>query len=583
MGGPRATVLGALCLLVLAFSPATAEAVSPLKIREVYPGSTAAPLAEYVELQMTADGQNTVQGQLLRFYNASGTEVPNSSVLLSNVVNGGSQRTILLATAEASAVGADPDFSLTSIDRMSPAGGAVCFTGAGPTADDCLTWGSIPIFGSSSTFPDRQVANASPGGITNTKALVRTISRGCPSYLDGLDDSDNSAADFAELSPPDPDNNDATPTEQRCAPDTAITIFPPAQTNQASASFQYAESPSEDGAGFGCALDWVGVLEVSDFSTCSENGIVYGSLAEGQHRFAVRAVGEGGPDLSPATYSWVIDTTAPQTTIDSVPPAPSNGFAATFAYHSSEGQSSFRCQLDGGEIQVCASSGRTYFSLPDGAHTFRVWAVDNAGNQDPSAAEHHFNVQNVLRDQTPPDTAVLSGPSNPSNRSSASFTYSSSEPGSSFQCRVGDRAFAACAASGTTFSDLKNGRYLFEVRAIDRAGNVDSVPASYAWTVAAPGPDSRFTKAPPGRVRAKGSKRVRALFAFTATDPKATFRCRLDLKGKFRPCRSPKLIRVEPGRHVFEVYAVDRLGNVEPTPTRRIFRVEGNRKGGLFS
>jgi hypothetical protein len=39
----RGAVLGLLALLVLAVSAAPASAASPLKIREVYPGTTAAP------------------------------------------------------------------------------------------------------------------------------------------------------------------------------------------------------------------------------------------------------------------------------------------------------------------------------------------------------------------------------------------------------------------------------------------------------------------------------------------------------------------------------------------------------------
>ena len=58
----------ALAAVALALSPVSARATFHLiKIREVYPGSSASPEAEYVELQMYASGQNLVAGHSLDF------------------------------------------------------------------------------------------------------------------------------------------------------------------------------------------------------------------------------------------------------------------------------------------------------------------------------------------------------------------------------------------------------------------------------------------------------------------------------------------------------------------------------------
>lgn len=580
MGAARTSVIGVLALLVLALLAPAAHAASPLKIREAYPGSTASPQAEYMQLQMTAAGQNDVDGQSLRFYNATGTETA-SFTIPSDVANGESQRAVLLATSEASAVGALPDFTLPSADRMSPAGGAVCLTGAGLGKEDCLTWGSIPIFGFGSGFPDRQTANASPGGITNAKALRRSILPGCATYLDAADDSANSALDFAEVTPA-PKNNSITPTETRCPPDTFITVFPPNPTNETAAFFEYAESPAEAGVSFECALDWDGALEPSDFSSCPEAGISYpGPLAEGTHRFAARAIGEGGGDPTPKTYSWLIDTTPPETAIDSSPPEPSGGFSASFTYSSSEPSSSFRCQLDDGAIQVCADGGKTYFTLADGTHVFRVWATDNAGNQDPTPAERSFSVQGVLIDQTPPDTAITAAPPNPSAKDSATFAYAANEAGSTFQCSLDGSAFASCPATGQSYTRLRNGNHTFAVRATDRAGNVDSLPATFAWRVAAPLPRVTFAKAPPGRVALRSGTKAKLTFELKADKPGSSFRCRLD-KAPFKACKATVKLKASLGRHRFEAYAVDSLGNRGTQIARRIFRVQKQKSGGLF-
>jgi hypothetical protein len=305
-----------------------------------------------------------------------------------------------------------------------------------------------------------------------------------------------------------------------------------------------------------------------------------GTIADGLHTFRVRGVGEGGPDPSPAAYTWLVDTVPPDTVIDSGPPDPSSGFSASFTYHSTETQPTFRCQLDSGAIQVCSGTGKTYFGLVDGVHTFRVWSSDNAGNKDASAAERSFTVQTVLGDLSPPDTSIRVTPPNPSPSSDANFQYASSEKDSRFECRLGG-AFASCAPSGTAYRDLKNGTYTFEVRAIDAAGNVDSLPAAYTWRVAAPLPSTRIVKGPPGRVSVGRGKKPKLVFRYAADKPGSTFRCRLDKK-PFKECEGVKRIVATPGRHVFEVYAIDSLGNIETTPAKRIVRVVKRGGGGVF-
>jgi Ca2+-binding RTX toxin-like protein len=62
------------------------------------------------------------------------------------------------------------------------------------------------------------------------------------------------------------------------------------------------------------------------------------------------------------------------------------------------------------------------------------------------------------------------------------------------------------------------------------------------------------------------SRRRRAIsFAFAATERGSTFRCKLDRR-PFRPCRSPRLYRLKPGRHTFKVFAIDAAGNRDRTP-----------------
>src|SRR5207253_2889644 len=71
---------------------------------------------------------------------------------------------------------------------------------------------------------------------------------------------------------------------------------------------------------------------------------------------------------------------------------------------------------------------------------------------------------------------------NPTNSTSASFTFTSSETGSTFQCSLDGATFASCT-SPKTYSGLAQGSHTFQVKATDASGNVDPTPDSYTWTV----------------------------------------------------------------------------------------------------
>jgi hypothetical protein len=81
-------------------------------------------------------------------------------------------------------------------------------------------------------------------------------------------------------------------------------------------------------------------------------------------------------------------------------------------------------------------------------------------------------------------------------------------------------------------------------------------------------PDTKITKGPP-----KKTHKTTVKFKFTATEAGSTFQCKLDGK-PFKPCRAPKTYKkLKPGKHVFKVRAIDKAGNVDPTPAKRKFTV----------
>ena len=85
-------------------------------------------------------------------------------------------------------------------------------------------------------------------------------------------------------------------------------------------------------------------------------------------------------------------------------------------------------------------------------------------------------------DITPPETTIDAGPAGLTNDPTPTFSFSSSQTGSSFECKVDSGSYAACSSPKTTVP-LADGSHTFTVRAADPAGNVDPTPATRVFTV----------------------------------------------------------------------------------------------------
>jgi len=575
-------------LLLLIAAPAQAT-FHLIKVREVHPS---AGDDSYVELQMFAGGQNFLTTHSMTVYNSAGSLV-HSSTFASGVAKAENQRTVLIGdTGVQASFGVAPDL-VDSALSIPAAGGAVCWNAGGLPAD-CVAWGNFTGAAALQSSAGTAVGTpAAASGITAGKALRRSIAPGCPTLLEESDDSDNSAADFAEVTPA-PRNNASAITEMVCpgVPNTAIDDRPPLSSNSTSAAFSY-EAPTA--TSYECKLD------AAAFASCPTIGQEYTGLSEGSHTFQVRGVNVSGPDPTPALYTWTVDTTAPTTTIDTHPVDPSRGDSAAFSFHASETGAKFECSaVPVGQPDSFAAcvSGKTYTALPDGEFVFRVRATDPAGNAQATTTSFSWEVDNSLADTTPPETTLLGKPADPSTSSTATFTYSSNESGSSFECSLDGGAFAACPTAGISYSGLAAGAHSFQVRAVDPSLNKDPSPAGYSFQVVLPVPSdpgsgggggtggstpspppaaapSQSASAPPdtaiaAKPGAKTADRT-PTFRFRAAAG-ASFQCKLD-KGPFRACRSPFTTpTLAPGKHTLLVRAV--VGGVpDPSPASFSFKV----------
>jgi Bacterial Ig-like domain/WD40-like Beta Propeller Repeat len=89
------------------------------------------------------------------------------------------------------------------------------------------------------------------------------------------------------------------------------------------------------------------------------------------------------------------DTTPPGTTIGSGPSGNVRSTSASFYFSSSEAGSTFQCGRDGSAFSACTSP-KSYSSLTQGSHTFRVRAIDKAGNVDATPASRSWFVDTVV-------------------------------------------------------------------------------------------------------------------------------------------------------------------------------------------
>ena len=274
-------------------------------------------------------------------------------------------------------------------------------------------------------------------------------------------------------------------------PDTLILAAPPLLTRQTTASFAISSLPVGDA--LLCSLDGAA------FATCGTTPS-YASLADGVHRFAAKAVDAyGNVDPTPAQSSWTVDTRPPAAPVIS---APQNG--ATLATDVpaisgvAEAGSTVAVYVDG--VQVCsavADVNGNYActltarqALRDGAHVITATATDRAGNVSPQASPVDVNTATSA-----PVTAIVSGPTNPSNQTSAAFVLSANRSPVTYACSLDGAAYAACTST-PQFSGLAAGAHTLRAQATDAQGHADPTPPAWSWTIVTATPPAPAIAAP---------------------------------------------------------------------------------------
>ena len=329
-----------------------------------------------------------------------------------------------------------------------------------------------------------------------------------------------------------------------------------------------------------------------------------------EHTFWVRAVDtfepefpdptqpefEGNPDPTPDFHTWtpIADTRGPITTISA---GPANGATVgeevePYMFFGLDDATplhllTFECQAyvtaagpdpQGWETCETTVDSGWELSVPEpGAYTVAIRATDMANNVGIAATR-------LVTVAAAPVVTFITGPAGrldpvsgepdgASQTENAVFTFTSDQPGSTFECSFeGD--FLPCGglsdpATGAAWV-VETGENEFIVRATNPQGIVGE-EAVYAWlTELGPDvvePNSSFTFGPES-----GTLLQEATFVFSGTDNRTpagdlSFECALDSTTAWNSCTSPEMFSdLTRGSHTLRLRAVDAAGNIESTP-----------------
>ena len=107
--------------------------------------------------------------------------------------------------------------------------------------------------------------------------------------------------------------------------------------------------------------------------------------------------------------------------------------------------------------------------LVDGSYTVRAIPTDGAGNVG-TPVSTTFTIDTTA----PPAPTISAGPADPTNATTASFSFSDTEPGVTFECRLDGGGYSSCS-SPRAYAGLGDGSHTFRVRALDAATNTSTV------------------------------------------------------------------------------------------------------------
>ena len=183
-------------------------------------------------------------------------------------------------------------------------------------------------------------------------------------------------------------------------------------------------------------------------------------------------------------------------------------------------------------------------------------------------------VKTFLIDTTPPNVEIVEGPNGAIAERNITFHFSANEDATFATYLQGyDKRFSGYTESTTTsYNNLPDGDYIFQIKAEDKYGNQSLTPVSISFTVDTEAPGVKIIEGPGSTI----SEKI-VTFKFAA-NKEATFAYWLEGRDSgysdFISNNSITYNDLSDGEYVFFVKAKDKLGNIDVEPAKLIFTVD---------
>lgn len=170
----------------------------------------------------------------------------------------------------------------------------------------------------------------------------------------------------------------------------------------------------------------------------------------------------------------------------------------------------------------------------------------------------------------PPTVTITKAPEPLSRNRRPAIEFAANRP-VAFSCQVDGGAPQPCASPFVVPTALRDGSHGIVVSGVDLAGRTGSSETA-PFAIDTKAPQTLIVKHPPKLVRTH-RRQVREIFRFRSNEAEVVFVCKVD-RGLLRFCGRKISRRFGAGRHVVQVRARDRAGNVDRTPAAFHFRVK---------
>ena len=329
-----------------------------------------------------------------------------------------------------------------------------------------------------------------------------------------------------------------------------------------------------------CQLSFGGSVVVA-WTTCTSGFSTTLTGTDGTYQLSARAVDAAGNLSAVTTSTYVLDRTAPGTTLLVTPASPAKDRQPTWTVTGAEAGLTAQCQVSGPGGPLAPSScsaptsGAPYTAdltgLPDGSYTLTVVVSDAAGNATSATSAAY------VLDTTPPHPVLVTPPPTPGSARSVAWTLVGDSDATLACAFTGPTlpapTYAPCPGSGqglgtftASLATAPDGTYVLTVRATDPAGNVGpEVASSYVLDTTPP-------LAPAGlRVGHSSPGNAPVVTWSFGMEAGAIGRCQLlsatAIIGDEQSCTSPwqtDLTGLGDGVYTLSVRAQDAAGNLSP-------------------